>query len=351
MISHTIKRWLLTITVLVAAAVLFLYPTNYFVKKPGEAYGASNYISVENKDEDDTGEFRFTTVAVMTATPFSYALGFILPHQEVVAREEIFQQEEDPDEYKTRQLELMDHSKFNAISVAFKKANLPYEVRFKGLNVLNVLKDSAADSKLKTGDVIVEFAGEVIQNTEQFVQLIDEKTKGDEVDIVVERNKELVTETVKLKEIPNADGKVGLGITYTENQSIQTDPPVKMDTEDIGGPSAGLMFTLEILNQLLEEDITKGYIIAGTGTMNADGTVGRIGGIEKKVVAAHKAGAQYFLAPDDVIPSKAYKKNPMLKTNYEEAVAAAKKIDTDMEIVAVQTIDDAIDFLQKLEPK
>ncbi|MER2000206.1 MAG: hypothetical protein ABS882_10540, partial [Lysinibacillus sp.] len=75
MISQTMKRWLLTITVLVTAAVIFLYPTNYFVKKPGEAYGASNYISVENKDEDDTGEFRFTTVAVMNATPCLYALG------------------------------------------------------------------------------------------------------------------------------------------------------------------------------------------------------------------------------------------------------------------------------------
>lgn len=351
MISHTMKRWLITITVLVTAAVLFLYPTNYFVKKPGEAYGAASYISVENKDEDDTGEFRFTTVAVMTATPFLYALGNILPHQEVVAREEIYQPEEDPEEYKTRQLELMDNSKFNAISVAFQQADLPYEIRFKGLNVLNVLTDSAADGKLQTGDTIVEFAGEVIKNTAQFVQLIDKMQKGEQVDIVVERDKELVTETVTLTEIPKSDGKIGLGITYTENQSIQTDPPVKMDTEDIGGPSAGLMFTLEILNQLLDEDITKGYVIAGTGTMNADGSVGRIGGVEKKVVAAHNAGAQYFLAPDDVIPKEAYEINPMLQTNYEQAVEAVKKIDTDMEVVAVQTIDDAIEFLRQLEPK
>ena len=347
----TLKRWLLTIVVLAAAGLLFLYPTNYFVKKPGEAYNAANYIAVEHKDSDDKGELRFTTVTVMSATPFLYALGIILPNREVVEREEIYQEEEDPEEYRVRQLELMDNSQFNAISVAFKQADLPFNVRFKGLNVLNVLSNSAADGKLKTGDVIVEFAGQVLKDAEHFAALMDAKEKGDTVQIVVERQKELVTESIKLKEIPKTDGKIGLGITYSVNQVIHTEPTVKMNTEDIGGPSAGLMFTLEILNQLLDEDITKGYVIAGTGTMEADGTVGRIGGIDKKVVAAHKAGASYFLAPDDDIPAEAYKRNPMLKTNYEEALVAVKKLNTDMEIVPVKTIEDAIAFLDSLQPK
>lgn len=351
MIMHTLKRWLLTIVVLVVAAVLFLYPTNYFVKKPGEAYGAADYITVESKDEDDAGEFRFTTVSVMTATPFLFGLALILPHQDIVKREEIYQNEEDPEEYKVRQLEMMNNSKINAVSMAFEQAGLPYEIRFNGLNVLNVLADSAADGLLKTGDVIVELSGEVLKSTTQFVKLIEDKQLGDTIELVIKRDKTLHTKKITLKEIPGSNGKIGLGITYTKNQSIHSDPSVIMNTEDIGGPSAGLMFTLEILNQLLDEDITKGYVIAGTGTMNADGTVGRIGGIDKKIVAAEKAGAAYFLAPDDELSAKERKQNPMLKTNYEEAVAVAKDIDAKMKIIPIKTIEEAIQFLNSLQSK
>ena len=105
-----------------------------------------------------------------------------------------------------------------------------------------------------------------------------------------------------------------------------------MDTNTIGGPSAGLMFSLEIINQLTEEDITKGYNIAGTGTLNEDGTVGRIGGAAQKLVAADKAGADYFLAPAE---------NGRENSNYQEALAAAEDINTDVQVIPINTIDDA----------
>ena len=126
---------------------------------------------------------------------------------------------------------------------------------------------------------------------------------------------------------------------------------MKVNTENIGGPSAGLMFTLEILNQLLDEDLTKGYHIAGTGEMNEDGTVGRIGGIEKKVVAADEDGIEIFFAPDDEITDEMRHADPDIKSNYEAAVETAKTIGTDMEIVPVKTIDDALEYLEQLKPK
>ena len=122
---------------------------------------------------------------------------------------------------------------------------------------------------------------------------------GDQVQLEVKRDDEILTKQLTLQEIPKTNGRVGLGISYSESKLIQTNPEVDVDTEDIGGPSAGLMFTLEILNQLVDEDITKGYKIAGTGEMLEDGTVGRIGGVEKKVVAAHKEGMAVFFAPND----------------------------------------------------
>ena len=111
------------------------------------------------------------------------------------------------------------------------------------------------------------------------------------------------------------------------------------------------MFTLEILNQLLPEDISKGYNIAGTGEMRPDGTVGRIGGIDLKVIAADRKGIEIMFAPDDEIDPAIFANNPGLKSNYEEALKSAKKIGTTMKIVPVKTIDDALAYLDTIRTK
>ena len=117
---------------------------------------------------------------------------------------------------------------------------------------------------------------------------------------------------------------------------------MKIDAHKIGGPSAGLMFTLEIYNQLVKEDITKGHEIAGTGTINEKGEVGPIGGISQKVVAAHNAGAEIFFAPNE---------NGKEKSNYKDAVKTAKDINTKMKIIPVDTLDDALMYLDKMSEK
>ena len=85
-------------------------------------------------------------------------------------------------------------------------------------------------------------------------------------------------------------GVQDLVFSFEEDRTLTTDPEVEFITSNIGGPSAGLMFTLEIMNQLVDEDLTKGYNIAGTGEMLEDGTVGRIGGAGFKVIAASREG-------------------------------------------------------------
>lgn len=109
------------------------------------------------------------------------------------------------------------------------------------------------------------------------------------------------------------------------------------------------MFSLEIYNQLTKNDLTKGHSIAGTGTIDPDGTVGRIGGIDKKVVAADNEGAEIFFAPDDEITPEMKKAYPNIQSNYKEAVKAAKDIGTKMKIVPVKTFDDALNYLKALK--
>jgi Lon-like protease len=214
-----------------------------------------------------------------------------------------------------------------------------------------VVEGSAADGILKPGDIVTALDGEPVLRREDLLNGLQSKGQGDQVQLEIKRDDEILTKQLTLQEIPKTNGRVGLGISYSESKLIQTNPSVDMDTEDIGGPSAGLMFTLEILNQLLDEDITKGYKIAGTGEMLEDGTVGRIGGVEKKVVAAHKAGMTIFFAPDDEITEEMRETNPSIRSNYEAALETAKELGTTMKIVPVKTIDDALEYLEDLKAK
>ncbi len=96
------------------------------------------------------------------------------------------------------------------------------------------------------------------------------------------RNGKQLKENLNVKTIPNGNGRVGIGVSIVTERELVVDPKVKINSHEIGGPSAGLMFTLEIYNQLVEEDLTKGHEIAGTGTINEKGEVGPIGGINQK---------------------------------------------------------------------
>lgn len=320
--------------------------------KPGSAYDVSQFVTVDGGDQDDSGSLSLMTVAMAPATPLTFVIAYFREFEEIMEMEEVRQEEEDEEEYSVRQFKLMTDSQFNALFVAFKKANLPYTIEYNGITVLNVLSGGAADGKLRPGDEIVEIDGKLINRTEELTKILSKKTLNEEVKLVINRNEELLDKTLTLKEIPGEEhNRVGIGITYSESKSIKTDPLVNVNAENIGGPSAGLMFTLEILNQLLDEDLSKGYNIAGTGEMHEDGTVGRIGGIEKKVVAAHEDGMEIFFAPDDEITENMKKLNPNIKTNYEAAVETAKKIKTDMQIVPVKNIDDALNYLRNLSPK
>jgi PDZ domain-containing protein len=109
--------------------------------------------------------------------------------------------------------------------------------------------------------------------------------------------------------------------------------PISIETNKIsGGPSAGLIFTLSVYNSLISRDLTGGRRIAGTGTINLDGTVGPIGGVKQKIFSAEAVGATYFLCPAD---------------NYADAVSVAKTI----QVVKVATVQQAIDFLRSLPPQ
>ncbi len=145
-----------------------------------------------------------------------------------------------------------------------------------------------------------------------------------------------------LKSFPDDPKRAGIGVALYTDRNVKVKPDLHFSIENIGGPSAGLMMSLEIYNQLTKPDETKGYNIAGTGTIDVDGKVGPIGGIDQKVVAADKAGKDIFFAPNQ---------NGAENSDYKNAVKTAKAIKSDMKIVPVDTMQDALDYLDQLKVK
>ncbi|UAL54140.1 PDZ domain-containing protein [Bacillus sp. OVS6] len=325
----------------IIAAVLNFIKLPYYVTKPGMATELEPIIEVDGGYEEE-GSFSLTTVGFGRANIFSYTLANILPYHELLPLEDVVQEGESDDDYLNRQMHMMESSQESAVSLAYEKAGKKVDYKFHGIYVMQVVDGMPSEGKLKAGDRIFKVDGKEFKTAEEFIAYVGQKKKGDKINVTYDRNgKEGKTE-ITASEFPDNKKKVGIGISLVTDRELITDPEISLDTNNIGGPSAGLMMTLEIYNQLTKEDYTKGYNIAGTGTIDENGTVGPIGGISQKIVAADKSGAEIFFAPNQ---------NGIAASNYKEAVATAKDIETDMKIVPIDTFDDAVDYLKTLKEK
>lgn len=330
--------------VVAAAILLSTYPLDSYITRPGGAYELSPLVEVVGGDEDDQGELSLMTVSMLSATPALYVMAKLRDGYKVLSADQVRSPHENDEEYNVRQLKMMSDSQVNALQVAFEKAGKPYEIINNGVFVMNVMEGGAADGILAAGDRVLSIDGREFDAQDDFISYLADKKEGEKVEVRFKRGEREISDTIELAPLPAAPERDGLGISFIENKTIKTTPEVKIDSEEIGGPSAGLMFSLEILNQLLEEDITKGYDIAGTGTISADGQVGRIGGIDQKVMAADSEGIEIFFAPNNETEG-------IEETNFETAKATAEKIGTDMEVVPVKTIDEALAYMEGLQPK
>lgn len=339
------KKKVAFFAIVVALAVLLSsYPLDAYISRPGGAYELGPLVEVDGGDEDDEGTLSLMTISLLKATPVLYAFAKFQDGHKIMPADQVRSPHESDEEYNVRQLKMMADSQVNALQVAFDIAEKPYEVTNNGVYVMTVLEGGAADGILEAGDRVISVDGNQFSTQEEFVEYLSGQEEGQQVELVYEREDRDITDNVELAPLPTDPERIGIGIAFVENKEITTDPEVTIDSDKIGGPSAGLMFTLEILNRLLDEDITKGYHIAGTGTMESDGTVGRIGGIDQKVIAADNQDIEIFFAPDDVTEGAS-------ESNFELAKKTAEKIGTDMKVVPVKTIEDAMGYLEELQPK
>ncbi|SET30009.1 PDZ domain-containing protein [Oceanobacillus limi] len=327
--------------VIVVAVALFLssYKLPFYIQKPGGADELNPIVEVVNGFESE-GDMHLVTVRGGQASPIQYMFAKLLPYQDVLPLHQVRPEGVSEEEYIQAQLQMMDSSQEKAIVVAYEAANGNISIEDNGVYVVSVLEGVPAAEILQMGDLIMAIDEIEIQRAEDLISYVENKKSGDTITVEFERNGEIHTEDILLSELEELDNNVGIGISLVTDRNVEVDPEVKFSSGRIGGPSAGLMFSLEIYDQLVEEDLTKGYEIAGTGEVDYEGNVMRIGGIDKKVIAADREGCDIFFAPNE---------NGASDSNYELAKETAKEIETDMKIVPVDTFQDALTYLEELE--
>lgn len=340
-----ISNWVRGILFLILFYLLFFLPLPYYIEVPGSVLSLDEMVVVDKQATDYAGDFYITTVGVRKATPVGILSSF-LPYHDILSKSDLYGNLDDFEDYDKMQKYYMESSINNAIKAAFEAADQEYQFDYKGVYVLQVTEESDFYGDLKIGDTITSVDGNKFGSSQEFISYIENKNINDEIILEIKRENEKIRLCGAIVELES--GSSGIGIGLVDDTTLVTEPTVTINSENIGGPSAGLMFSLEIYTKLVAETIDNSYHIAGTGTIEADGSVGRIGGIEKKVVAADKEGIDYFFAPDDIIPDADNQIRPAIPSNYQIAVTTAEKLGSDMEIVPIQTIYYAIDFLEHL---
>lgn len=344
-----VKKIIIAALIFVVLAIVAMIPIPYVIESPGTAEEVSQFLTISGAKDEDPGSLRVLTVYVEQATVLTYFKKF-LKHHEMVPSEEVFG-DYTPEEFNALQEFSMRNARSKAVRVAFEAAGKTVERHVNGIFVTRVDPNSNFRDKLKVGDIIETIDGKSPGNTdESFEDLRDYLASlepGHTLVLQVKRDDATMTIRGQLK-MDSRTGGIRLGFGGEVDEDVTSDPSVEFDPHGVSGPSGGLMFTLEIYNQITNSHLKNGHNIAGTGTIELDGTVGRIGGIDKKLVAAIEAGATVFLAPDDEITDEMRARYPDIKSNYEEVKEAAAKLGTDIKIYPVKTLDEAIEILKNL---
>ena len=211
----------------------------------------------------------------------------------VVPRELIYPDDVTGDEVRQRQAALFSTSESDAVGAALGYLGVPVSTE---VVATAVLADSPAGEFFEARDTIISIDGAPISEPGQVVDAVRAKPIGSSFDVVVERDGEQIPFTITSQANPDDAQTPYLGLTV--GMYFTPDFEIDFTLQDVGGPSAGLMFATGIVDKLTPEDLTAGGHVAGTGTIDPDGTVGSVGGIRQKLAGARDSGAEMFVMPE-----------------------------------------------------
>lgn len=308
---------------LIVFMVVINIPLPYYILAPGGVIDIRDRIKIENKNETE-GTLNLLYVTEYEANVGMMVMSYILKDWDTEKVEEVQLSNESMEEIAIRNKVMLENSMQNAILVAYNKSG--NTVNIKGQE--NIVIATTSDNGIKVGDKILRANGIDIDNVETLREVIAKTNIGET--IVLDVIREDKAEQINVKVTGNDETKA-VGVVVLTNYIYDVDPELELSFKaSEGGASGGLMIALNIYNSLTSEDITKGRRIAGTGTIDALGNVGAIDGVKYKIIGAHKNKMEIVFVPKD---------------NYEEAIKVKEEYNYDMEIISVDTFDDALNYL------
>lgn len=333
----------LSVLVIAAIAVLNLVTVDKVIYRPagvhdtlGEMDG-SPVVSIEGLDTYPTeGSLDFLTIILdggprSDVTAWDWLLAELDPATDVVDAEQVYPEDVTAEQIQEQNVELMAQSQDGAAVVALRAVGIEVPEQVK---VAQIITDAPAADTLEVNDEVLRVGEQDIANPEDVREALQAFEPGEEVPFVLVREGEEMTLQVPTGESepepgnPEAAPRTVIGVFLASDFDLPYE--VTIDAGNVGGPSAGMMFSLAIYDKLTPGSLTGGLSFAGTGTINSDGTVGGIGGIRQKMVAAENAGADYFLAP---------------APNCNEVVG---RIPDDLQVAKVGTFEEARDIVEAL---
>jgi PDZ domain-containing protein len=316
----------------------------YVAYAPGDARPTSPRISIDGvKTYPVDGQVLFVTVGLPRLTALGWLVGKLDPSKvDVFTEQQVFGNQTES-ENRQENLKLMTYSKDFAAYVALKQLGYPVTVDHGGVVVQSLCLQTDANGtctmqspvsdKLKVNDVITAVNGTPVNVIPDLSAILTGKQVGDPITLSITRDGQPIE--VQSQLVQSSDGRaiVGFYPNPSPPDTITFSFPFKVDIDSgqIGGPSAGLAFTLGLLDALTPGELSGGVEVAATGTITPTGDVGEIGGLKQKTIAVMRTGAKVFLVP---------------ASEKAEAEAAAKG--SDLKIVGVHTLDDALKELAAL---
>lgn len=322
-------------TALLVLVILTMFiPTPYTIQAPGPTFDTLAEVEAEGTTHDmveidgaetypTDGHLDMTTISVSGPPTSSSLLPEVLyhafqPYPSITPAELLYPPETTGDEVRSQNAEAMVDSQSWAVAAALEYLDMDYTQR---LFALDFTEDSSAKGVLKPDDEIISVDGTTITGHAQLVKTIQD-AGGEPVEMTIRRDGAEETFTIPVTQ--DDEGAYQIGVFLDSEFEFPIDVDIYL--EDVGGPSAGLIFTLALIDRMTEESVTDGRHIAGTGTIDPDGTVGAIGGIQQKVMAAAADGATIFLAPE---------------LNCQEIT----HVPDDMTVYSVDTLETAVEIL------
>ncbi|MEU9961966.1 PDZ domain-containing protein [Streptomyces sp. NPDC050982] len=290
-----------------------------------------------------TGHLNMTTVRVTSAdykmNLVEAVYGWLAHDNKVVPHDTLYPNGKTEEQSTQENAEEFSQSQESAKVAALKEMDIPVQ---SWVIVSTVVKDTPAEGRLHAGDVIKAVDGTTVKAPDDVAKLVTKHKPGEKVVFTIvpakeqaaaEKENRTATKTEEItittaKSDDTGEQRAIVGISAGTDHTLPFTIDIKL--ADVGGPSAGLMFALGIVDKLTPGNLTGGKFVAGTGTITDDGEVGPIGGIEMKTVGARDKGAQYFLTPKD------------------NCAAAARDVPEGLTLVKVDTIDDAMSALKDI---